>query len=940
MRSSILRGMPYATMQYAPGVMPVIASEIVTGKMPLIDGLHELLCGKLNATVNGLDASQEMPPSILVTQDVEISFYESDFTWLVFFSRPVKVQCFINVVAYEPTISYPPGSEPPEVAKRNHNAFQLRLHEDELLDTKDSEPLIVRVALANNCTTGTNPNYCVRNQPRDQSEFAAVLREHADIYPSDPKVTYAYSSKMGPDPDSTKSAFLYFDWGARSISQDVMNFAVSQNNEGEISDVANTTAPRWFTSPPLLGNPLAAEAKKSLKQSAFPKKELLMYALSHHIDILKPFGKQSSNEVIPSQCTPSLHGPVCLIKGGLWAMEEDLGGAPSFTAPRWPNHRAVAALAEATMKDIHYEIPENYMRGAGDTYFSGKMLAKLGRILVITDELKRLAKNEDITQIDTSSLEGREKWHVLNKLSQVDLPSDEDFNDAVTRLKQGVEVWLNGTASSKYVYDDTWGGMVNCGCLFDGWTQDCDNVYPNCPSFSDPGLNFGNGFYNDHHFHYGYHIYAAAVVAQFDPQWGRKYFEHVLLYIRDIANPSLHDEYFPAFRQKDWYLGNSWASGIATIGGRPYMNGRNQESSSEAIAAYEGIAMYGHAMGKAWTQVSPQQEEEKKHAIVSGRIRDLGRLLTATELRSADRYWHVWHGNEHKSLYPDSYRPAVVGMMWDTMAQFQTWFGNAPFLAYGIQLLPLTPISEQRDNVQWSRQLYGDFSSSCDSNQMCVEQGWSVSVYAILATVGHRELALKKALDLTDDVFLSAGGSGHSLTNTVWYISTRPDTVPLNLENPSTTIDSKAAPEPKKEEGHTTALDCGCPDTCNSQALDSYAGHFTCGDRIQWLMSNRGMDELGACRQVASFEFAQQCGDCDPASCAASGFDDDEAVVIAQCLPCSQEICDSKLNLCPITTAPYLCLSGASIGGCSPSPWETTGACGGCCQVYEGCASS
>ena len=36
-------------------------------------------------------------------------------------------------------------------------------------------------------------------------------------------------------------------------------------------------------------------------------------------------------------------------------------------------------------------------------------------------------------------------------------------------------------------------------------------------------------------------------------------------------------------------------------------------------------------------------------------------------------------------------------MLWSMMAQFQTWFGADAFLAYGIQLMPLTPISEQRD---------------------------------------------------------------------------------------------------------------------------------------------------------------------------------------------------------------------------------------------------
>lgn len=58
--------------------------------------------------------------------------------------------------------------------------------------------------------------------------------------------------------------------------------------------------------------------------------------------------------------------------------------------------------------------------------------------------------------------------------------------------------------------------------------------------------------YNDHHFHYGYMITAAAVVAKHRPEWAREYYERVLLYIRDIANPSLDDEFFPMYRQKDW----------------------------------------------------------------------------------------------------------------------------------------------------------------------------------------------------------------------------------------------------------------------------------------------------------------------------------------------------------------------------------------------------
>lgn len=78
----------------------------------------------------------------------------------------------------------------------------------------------------------------------------------------------------------------------------------------------------------------------------------------------------------------------------------------------------------------------------------------------------------------------------------------------------------------------------------------------------------------------------------------RRFFERVLLLIRNIANPSEDDEFFPMWRHKDWYQGHSWASGIAT----PYLNGKNQESSSESIAAYEAIAVYGDVMVR-WSQI-------------------------------------------------------------------------------------------------------------------------------------------------------------------------------------------------------------------------------------------------------------------------------------------------------------------------------------------------
>lgn len=101
------------------------------------------------------------------------------------------------------------------------------------------------------------------------------------------------------------------------------------------------------------------------------------------------------------------------------------------------------------------------------------------------------------------------------------------------------------------LYDRSWGGIVMCGCnyFYDEVTKKsgCNNKFPDCPAITDAGHNFGAGFYNDHHYHFGYHIYAAAVIAKFDAVWGRKFHQHVLMLVRDIANPSDDDKYFPTW---------------------------------------------------------------------------------------------------------------------------------------------------------------------------------------------------------------------------------------------------------------------------------------------------------------------------------------------------------------------------------------------------------
>eukprot|EP00953_Heterococcus_sp_UTEX-ZZ885_P041600 21218-Heterococcus_DN1.PRE.1 len=198
--------------------------------------------------------------------------------------------------------------------------------------------------------------------------------------------------------------------------------------------------------------------------------------------------------------------------------------------------------------------------------------------------------------------------------------------------------------------------------------------------------------------HLGYHIYAAAVAAIFYPDWAVEHYEPVLLMIRNIANPSPSDPFFPLFRHKDWFLGSSWALGLPTLGGVPYGNGRNEESSSEAVNGYDGVTLYGHQMAQVFAA-----RGDMARANTASHIRDTGRMLTALEIRSAQVYWHVKDVDSTGvgRIYPEGYKSHVVGMLWSSLAQMQTWFGSEAWKVYGIQLLPITGASERLLEPEW-----------------------------------------------------------------------------------------------------------------------------------------------------------------------------------------------------------------------------------------------
>ncbi|MBV9863963.1 MAG: hypothetical protein JO316_01285 [Abitibacteriaceae bacterium] len=219
-------------------------------------------------------------------------------------------------------------------------------------------------------------------------------------------------------------------------------------------------------------------------------------------------------------------------------------------------------------------------------------------------------------------------------------------NRLLDELKARLQYWFTaetanggGAKRNLFYYNRTWGTLIG---------------YP-ASYGSDTELN-------DHHFHYGYFLQAAAEVARHDPTWAddAHWGGMVKLLVRDIASFDRNDPMFPLLRYFDPYAGHSWASGTAKFG-----DGNNQESSSEAMNAWTGLILWGAATGDT-------------------KLRDLGIYLYTTEMNAINEYWFDVHGENH----PKDYAATEVAMIWGGKSVNETWFSGAPVPIHAINWMP------------------------------------------------------------------------------------------------------------------------------------------------------------------------------------------------------------------------------------------------------------
>ena len=178
---------------------------------------------------------------------------------------------------------------------------------------------------------------------------------------------------------------------------------------------------------------------------------------------------------------------------------------------------------------------------------------------------------------------------------------------------------------------------------------------------------------NDHHFHYGYFIRAAAEVCRVDKAFcsDEQYGQMFELLIRDYAGGK-NDPMFPYLRNFDPANGFSWASGHAN-----FVRGNNNESTSEAANAYGAMVLYGLVTG-------------------NDDIMERGMYLHAS---TSATYWEYWNdidgylgGDPDARNFPSGYPRITTSIIWGDGSAFSTWFSPAFAHILGIQGLPSNPL--------------------------------------------------------------------------------------------------------------------------------------------------------------------------------------------------------------------------------------------------------
>lgn len=471
---------------------------------------------------------------------------------------------------------------------------------------------------------------------------------------------YAYSlSDFGLEFQAVSNALIQ----ATSNFEGIIQIAKNTPNNGSAEAMYDEACGAYATSVEISGsaNGDSGSYTFTFAKGGLADTKLVMFALPHH---MSSFSSETLSQAKDIQLDTTTKGKATAIVADLWTMVENLPSAMGFGPwnPKLPNEKI--ALSPDTMKAIHtvasYEISQNMSNQTNldSIYFSGKALSKFALISYI---LK-------------------------------DVLGDAEMAEAgLNNLKECYAIFTSNKNKNPLIYESAWKGVVSSASYTTG----------------NMGDDFGNTYYNDHHFHYGYFILTAAIIGYMDPDWITANKDYVNSLVRDIANPSPLDNYFPVSRNFDWYHGHSWAHGLYESS-----DGKDQESSSEDSMSAYALKMWGHVTGDANMEAR-------------------GNLQLAINARSIQSYYLYEQGNK---IEPDNFvGNKAAGILFENKIDCTTFFGEREEFIHGIHMVPILPNSALVRKPNFVKEEWDAFFSQGRADTAV--GGWRGILYANLALV-------------------------------------------------------------------------------------------------------------------------------------------------------------------------------------------------------------
>ncbi|CAG7979316.1 unnamed protein product [Penicillium nalgiovense] len=390
---------------------------------------------------------------------------------------------------------------------------------------------------------------------------------------------------------------------------------------------------------------------------------LIMFALPHHVH---SFDGQTKGRLTDIHLRTTTKGNSTAVIGESWTMVEknlpiDIGFAPWSTTDG-SAHELSAAAQHAIIQAAPHELKQNISEQTdlNSMYYSGKALSKFATLVYTVNQLG----------------------------NNVELATD-----AFQTLKESFDLFVQNKQQFPLAYDTIWKGVVSTA----GYNGDLNQ-------------DFGNTAYNDHHFHYGYFVQAAAIIGSLDPSWLAANKEWVNMLVRDAGNSVANDPHFPFSRSFDWYNGHSWAKGLFES-----FDGKDQESTSEDTMFAYAIKMWGKTTGDASMEAR-------------------GNIMLGILGRSLHNYFLMEDDNENQPA--NFIANKVTGILFENKVDHTTYFGANLEFIQGIHMLPLMPHSPFTRRKEFVRQEWeAMFAENASTPASKVEGGWRGVLYANLALI-------------------------------------------------------------------------------------------------------------------------------------------------------------------------------------------------------------